>query len=74
MKTKFKIVLEKEEAGGYTVFVPALPGCHTQGDTIEEALGNAREAIECYIESLKKDGLPIPTTSEELVCDIEVKV
>ncbi|HHT9120478.1 MAG TPA: type II toxin-antitoxin system HicB family antitoxin [Candidatus Hypogeohydataceae bacterium YC41] len=74
MKTKFKIILEKEKRGSYTVFVPALPGCHTQGDTIEEALKNAREAIECYIESLKKDGLPIPTVPEELVCDIEVKV
>ena len=74
MKKKFKIVLEKEVEGGYTVFIPALPGCHTQGDTIEEALSNAKEAIGCYIESLKKDGLPIPTTSEELVCDIEVKV
>lgn len=74
MKTKFKIVLEKEAEGGYTVFVPALPGCHTQGDTIEKARENAREAIECYIESLRKDGLPVPAVSEELVCDVEVKV
>ncbi|HHT9117496.1 MAG TPA: type II toxin-antitoxin system HicB family antitoxin [Candidatus Hypogeohydataceae bacterium YC38] len=74
MKARFKIVLEREEEGGYSVFVPALPGCHTQGDTVEEALANAKEAIECYIESLKKDGLPVPTIAEELIHEIEVTV
>ena len=52
---KFKVVLEKEEDGGYSVHIPSLPGCHTQGDTREEALINAKEAIECYIEGLEKD-------------------
>ena len=72
MKVKYKIVLEKEEEGGYTVHVPALPGCHTQGDDVDDALRNAKEAIECYLESLKKDGLPIPQALEELIFDIEV--
>ena len=69
---KYKIVLEKEETGGYSVHVPALPGCHTQGDDIEDAKKNAKEAIECYLESLKKDGIPIPLDPEELIFDIEV--
>ncbi len=48
------------KAGGYTVFVPVLPGCISEGDTIEEALANIREAIEGYIEALKDLGKPIP--------------
>ena len=46
----FKIVLEPSEDGGYTVLVPALPGCISEGDSIEEAMANIREAIELYIE------------------------
>jgi antitoxin HicB len=69
---KYKIFLEQEAEGGYSVHVPALPGCHTQGDDVEDALKNAKEAIECYLESLKKDGIPITSSREELVFDIEV--
>lgn len=57
----FTVILEPDEGGrGYTVLVPALPGCFTQGRTREEALERAREAIRCHIESLRKDGLPVP--------------
>lgn len=45
---------------GYWVSVPALPGCFTQGETYEEALTNAEEAITGYLEALVKDGQPIP--------------
>jgi len=47
---KLKIILEPSEEGGYTVFVPALPGCISEGDIKEEALKNIREAIELYLE------------------------
>jgi predicted RNase H-like HicB family nuclease len=47
---KLKIVLEASEEGGYTVYVPSLPGCISEGDTKEDALGNIREAIELYLE------------------------
>lgn len=47
---KFKVVIEEDEDGGYVVSVPALPGCYSQGDTIEEALENIKEAIELYLE------------------------
>ena len=50
----FNVVLEEAEEGGYNVIVPALEGCFTQGDTEEEALENAREAITCYLEGLEK--------------------
>ena len=49
-----------EEDGGCTVTVPALPGCVTQGETLEEAIAMAKDAIQGYIESLLKDGEPIP--------------
>lgn len=56
----YTVILEHEEDGGYHAFVPALPGCHTQGDTVDEALENAREAIQAYLESLKAEGEPVP--------------
>jgi len=51
---KFHIVLEPAEEGGFNVSVPSLEGCFTQGETEEEALENAREAIICYLEGLEK--------------------
>jgi predicted RNase H-like HicB family nuclease len=58
---EYTIILDPDtEEGGYTVTVPALPGCITEGDTREEAIANAKEAILLYIESLQKDGEPIP--------------
>jgi antitoxin HicB len=62
---QYTVILNPEpEDGGYTVRVPALPGCNTQGDTREEALANAQEAIEGYLESLKELGRPIPEEQE----------
>ena len=49
------MVLEAAEEGGYTVSVPSLPGCISEGDTKEEALKNIREAIELYLESKDED-------------------
>ncbi len=52
---KLKVVLEPSEDSGYTVYVPSLPGCISEGDTIEEALANIREAIELYLEPVEDD-------------------
>ncbi len=60
MSRRFRVVLEKEKEGGFHVFCPALPGCHTQGETTDEAIQNIREAIQLYVESLVKDGQPVP--------------
>jgi antitoxin HicB len=54
------ILLPDLEVGGYTVEVPSLPGCISEGDTIDEALANIKDAIEGYIEALERDGLPVP--------------
>ncbi|MBD2353877.1 type II toxin-antitoxin system HicB family antitoxin [Tolypothrix sp. FACHB-123] len=47
---KFKVVLEPSDEGGYTVYVPSLPGCLSEGETVDEALKNIQEAIELYLE------------------------
>jgi predicted RNase H-like HicB family nuclease len=52
---KLKVVLEPSEEGGYTAHVPSLPGCISEGDSIEEALANIREAIELYLEPVDDD-------------------
>lgn len=57
---RFTVIFEKEDEGGYHVFCPTLPGCHTQSETVEEGISNTREAIQLYVESLIEDGLPIP--------------
>lgn len=62
---EYTIVLDPdEEEGGYTVTVPALPGCVTQGETREEAIAMAEDAIRGYLEALSKDGQPIPEERE----------
>ncbi|MGB7553319.1 MAG: type II toxin-antitoxin system HicB family antitoxin [Candidatus Korobacteraceae bacterium] len=57
---RFTVIFEKENEGGYHVFCPTLPGCHTQSETVEEGVSNVREAIQLYVETLLEDGLPIP--------------
>jgi predicted RNase H-like HicB family nuclease len=52
---KIKVVLEPSPEGGYTAYVPALPGCISEGDTAEEAFANIREAIELYLEPIDDD-------------------
>ena len=48
---KLKVILEPQEEGGYTIYVPSLPGCISEGETKEEALKNIREAVELYLEA-----------------------
>jgi len=52
---EFDVVLIEDETGGYVAFVPTLPGCHTQGDTLNELMNNAKEAIDLYMETLTKE-------------------
>lgn len=69
----YRILLRKEPEGGYTVIVPSLPGCVTYGDTIDEAIETAKEAIELYIESLKEHDEEIPTEEGTLEYTLTVK-
>jgi predicted RNase H-like HicB family nuclease len=52
---KLQIILEPSDEGGFTIYVPALPGCISEGDTKEEAIRNIQEAIELYLESVEDD-------------------
>lgn len=52
---QLRVMLEPSEDGGYTVTVPGLPGCISEGDTREEALANIRDAIQLYLEPVEDD-------------------
>ena len=67
------VLVYREPTGGYSVVCPSLPGCHSQGETVEEALANVAEAITLYLEVLEEDGLPIPEATEPLVTSVEVE-
>jgi predicted RNase H-like HicB family nuclease len=62
----FTVVIEPDE-DMFHAYAPVLPGCHTFGATIDEALADIREAIELYVESLREDGEPIPVEQEPLL-------
>lgn len=73
---RYTVILIPEEEGGYSVEVPALPGCYTQGETREEAIVMVKEAIELYLESCRAHGEPIPEESgvESLVVEVKEPV
>lgn len=60
---QYTAVFEPEETGGYSVMIPVLPGCASQGETFEEALANIKEAAELYLEDLKDSEIPKETNS-----------
>ena len=62
---KIKVYLEPSDEGGYTVIVPSLPGCISEGETKEEAIKNIKQAIELYLEPVEDDILAV-SNSEEL--------
>ena len=68
----FRIVLRKEPEGAYTALVPSLPGCITWGETVEQALEMAKEAIEGYIAVLQEEGEPVPDDNETLEYSLQL--
>jgi predicted RNase H-like HicB family nuclease len=68
----YKIHLHKEEEGGFTVTVPALPGCITYGENVDEAIDMAKEAIQLYLEELKERGETIPDDSKTFEYSLNV--
>jgi antitoxin HicB len=76
MKLTYRIILEPGEEGGYVVSVPALPGCFTQGASVEQAVERAHEAIEVYVAGLIKSGeqLPPGDASPDESIDVPVTV
>jgi len=70
---RFNIILEPDEDGGFSVTVPALDGCFTQGETEEEAIKNAKEAILCYLEGLEKVN-QIKSKPKTILREVEVNL
>ena len=68
---EYSVVVHEAEEGGYWVEVPALPGCYSQGETVEEALGNVREAMGLYLDTLREEGHDIPK-DEDVVFKVGV--
>lgn len=70
----FKVVLEPEPTGGYMVFCPTLAGCYSQGDTLDEALENIREAIQLCLEDMQAHNEPLPDPSKTLMGSVLVMI
>lgn len=66
---KFTVIVAPAEEGGYYVICPAIPGCVSQGDTLEETLDNIREAILLCLEVRVEEGLPPPVETPEIVAE-----
>ena len=66
---KFTVILEPEEDGGYSVICPALPGCASQGDSLEEALDNIREAISLVLDVRAEDKMPLPEETPAVIAE-----
>ena len=73
MTYRYTIVLEREADGGYSTSCPALPGCRSQGDTFDDAVANAHEAVELYLESMIAHNEPLPV-EDIVIKPIEVAV
>jgi predicted RNase H-like HicB family nuclease len=71
MKLKLSAIIEKDEQG-YFAYCPELKGCHTQGDTFEEALANLQEAAELYVETLSPEELKATSSKTILSTSLEV--
>ena len=67
----FSVIVHTAEEGGFWVEVPALSGCYSQGETLDEVLVNVKEAIDLYLEALLEEGKPVPR-DEEVVYNVRV--
>ncbi|OHA01084.1 MAG: hypothetical protein A3C11_01150 [Candidatus Sungbacteria bacterium RIFCSPHIGHO2_02_FULL_49_12] len=68
----YSVFYETARGGGYVAYVPTLPGCHTQGETLEEAEKNIREAVELYLESMTLHNESIPQESKSFQSTIYI--
>lgn len=67
---QYKVVIQPDDPSGYYAVVPSLPGCVTQGETIEETLTMIKDAIAGYLAVLEDEGLPIPEEREAIISDV----
>ncbi len=69
---EYTVIIHPAEEGGYWTEVPALPGCFSQGETVEETLENIKEAIESHIEVLQEEGQKIPADEGFIISRIPI--
>lgn len=72
--SSYKFVIEQDEDGMFVASCPALPGCITQGSTLDEVTANVREALDVYIETLRDSGSPIPEPRDVRIETFDVAV
>lgn len=70
---EYTVLIHKAEEGGFWAEVPALPGCFSQGETVEETITNTREAIELHISCMKEDGEEIPGDNDFIISRVRVE-
>ena len=71
---EYTVIFHHAEEGGYWAEVPVLPGCYSQGNTMEEAMRNIKESIESHLEALRNDKQEIPAEEELVIGRIKVAV
>ena len=72
MNRSFPVILTPQPDDGFFVECPSLPGCYSQGDTLDESLANIRDAVELVLEDLAELGEPVPNTSPSLLTEVLV--
>lgn len=73
-KYQFEVLFIPQLEGGFTVEVPDLPGCISEGETLEEAEENIKEAIGLYLDTLEDQGLPLPNRNEQKIFKTQVQI
>jgi len=71
---EYTVILHQAEEGGYWVEVPALPGCYSQGETVEQTMRNVKEAIESHLEALREGKEEIPAEEELVIGRVKIAV
>ncbi len=71
---EYTILIHRAEEGGYWSEVPLLPGCYSQGETIDETLNNTKEAIEAHLMALKEDGVAVPVEESLFIGKVRAEV
>ncbi len=69
---EYTVLVYKAEEGGYWAEVPALPGCYSQGETVEETMKNVKEAVEAHIMALKEEEEKVPSEEDFIIARVNV--
>ncbi|MBA7496475.1 hypothetical protein ES702_07083 [subsurface metagenome] len=69
---EYTVIMHPAEEGGYWAEIPALPGCYSQGETLEEVMGNVKEAVESHVDALKEDNQAVPVERGLMIGKVEV--